>query len=112
MDDNSELIIYAPGVNTFGEDPDLDRMIRKYGYFGKEKTIAAVKENSDLKNNLSAAAHLIHGSTENRFRVTWCPGSLSEKEILQTGYNYSDPSMLPEKYRPENLKEGFNTSKD
>ncbi|MFO8128009.1 ATP-dependent helicase, partial [Yoonia sp.] len=33
-----------------------------------------VKENADLQENLGAAAHLIHGSTENRFRVTYCAG--------------------------------------
>jgi nickel-dependent lactate racemase len=74
MADGGELIILAPGLEQFGEDPEIDRLIRKYGYFGTPATLAAVRANEELRNNLSAAAHLIHGSSEGRFKITYCPG--------------------------------------
>ena len=61
--DGGELVILAPGVERFGEDPEIDRLIRKYGYRGREATIEACDMNEDLKSNFSAAAHLIHGSS-------------------------------------------------
>ena len=76
--DDAELIILAPGVKEFGEDKTIDGLIRKYGYRGTPATLAAVEANPDLANELSAAAHLIHGSSEGRFRITWCPGHLSK----------------------------------
>lgn len=108
IQDGGELLIIAPNVKMFGEDSTIDAMIKKYGYRGKEAIIKAVKENSDLRENLSAAAHLIHGSTEGRFTVTWAPGKLTEKEITGVGYSYADISSIPECYMPENLKPGFN----
>lgn len=109
IQEGGELLIIAPNVKMFGEDSAIDAMIQKYGYRGKEAIIKAVKENSDLRENLSAAAHLIHGSTEGRFKVTWAPGKLTEKEITKVGYSYADISSLPHGYMPENLKPGFNT---
>jgi nickel-dependent lactate racemase len=110
--DNGELIILAPGLKTFGEDTEIDRLIRKYGYRGTPSTLQAVKENEELRNNLSAAAHLIHGSSENRFRITYCPGSLSEKEIKNVNFNYADPATMIRKYNPEKLSEGINILPD
>ncbi len=78
MADGGELIILAPGLKEFGEDAEIDRLIRKYGYRGTPATLAAVKANAELRNNLSAAAHLIHGSSEGRFRITYCPGPQHE----------------------------------
>jgi hypothetical protein len=73
MADGGELIILAPGVKEFGEDHEIDRLIRKYGYRGTPATLAAVKANEELRNNLSAAAHLIHGSSEGRFNSPTAP---------------------------------------
>ncbi len=41
-------------------------------------------------NNLSAAAHLIHGSSEGRFSITYCPGYLTKKEIESVNFRYAD----------------------
>lgn len=68
--DGGELIVLAPGVDKFGEDASIDKLIRKYGYCGRENILRLVKENDDLKQNLSAAAHLIHGSGDGRFSIT------------------------------------------
>ncbi len=108
MADNSELIILAPGVNTFGEDPEIDRLIRKYGYRGTKQTLEMVKKNKDLNNNLSAAAHLIHGSSENRFKITYCPGGLSRKEIEKVNFEFADLKNMLKKYPPEKLQMGIN----
>lgn len=108
MADDGELIIIAPGVREFGEDREIDRLIRKYGYNGTLLTLRAVDHDPELRENLSAAAHLIHGSTEGRFNVTWCPGGLSRKEIESAGYRYDNCDEIMRIFRPQSLKEGFN----
>ena len=106
--DGAELIILAPGVKEFGEDKGIDLLIRKYGYKGTDTTLAAVRDNQDLASNLSAAAHLIHGSSEGRFKITWCPAHLTREEIEGVGFSYGElPSMLA-KYNPAHLEHGFN----
>lgn len=110
--DDGELIILAPGLKEFGEDPEIDRLIRKYGYRGTPSILQAVEDNEEMRNNLSAAAHLIHGSSENRFRITYCPGSLTENEIKSVNFSYADYRVMIRKYNPEKLKEGINIMPD
>ncbi len=110
--DGGELIVLAPGVREFGEDPEIDRLIRKYGYYGTPETLRKVKEYNDLAQNLSAAAHLIHGSSEGRFSITYCPGHLSQSEIESVNFRYSDLAGMLQIYNPEKLKDGFNTLPD
>jgi len=106
--DGGELIVLAPGVQEFGEDPEIDRLIRKYGYFGTPETLRKTKENNDLGENLSAAAHLIHGSSEGRFSITYCPGHLTKDEIESVNFRFAPLFRMIEKYNPEKLKEGVN----
>lgn len=108
LKDNAELIIIGPGIKTFGEDNEIDRLIRKYHYSGTEAVKRAVRENKELRNNLSAAAHLIHGSSEGRFRIIYCPGKLSKDEIESAGYEYADPKEMLKKYNPKKLENGYN----
>lgn len=108
--DDGDLIILAPGLKEFGEDPENDRLIRKYGYKGTPNTLKMVAENQELRDNLGAAAHLIHGSSEGRFRITYCPGNLvSEEEIRSVGFEYGDLASMMKKYDPAKLKDGMNT---
>jgi len=107
--DNGELIVLAPGVRTFGEDPDCDRLIRKYGYRTTPQIMRFVQENRDLQENLSAAAHLIHGSSEGRFTITYCPGHLSQQEIESVGYRYAELAPMLARYQPHSLRDGWNT---
>jgi len=106
--DGGELIVLAPGVKTFGEDPEIDLLIRKYGYRTTPEIMNFVSENSDLRNNLSAAAHLIHGSSENRFTVRYATTYLSPSDIESAGYRHGNLHALMERYNPEKLKRGFN----
>jgi hypothetical protein len=106
--DGGELVVLAPGVSRFGEDPELDALIRKHGYRGTAATMKAVAENEDLSRNLSAAAHLIHGSSEGRFAVTYCPGKLARREIESVGFGYAELEDAMRKYDPAALKEGWN----
>jgi len=106
--DGAELIVLAPGVKQFGEDTAIDKLIRKYGYHGTPATLAAVSANADLASDLSAAAHLIHGSSEERFTVRWCPGHLSKEEIEGAGYAYGDLRSMLMRYPPDKLKHGYN----
>ena len=87
--DGGELIVLAPGVKEFGEDREIDRLIRKYGYYGTHEILQKLKENPELENNLSAAAHLIHGSSEGRFSITYCPGHLTRDEIESVNFRYA-----------------------
>jgi nickel-dependent lactate racemase len=107
--DDAELIVLAPGVREFGEDPGIDTLIRKYGYRGTPATLAAVEQHADLANDLSAAAHLIHGSSEGRFRITWCPGELSREEVEGVDFDYGSLGSMLAKYSPEKLEHGYNT---
>ncbi|KAA6462006.1 DUF2088 domain-containing protein [Acidobacteria bacterium AB60] len=106
--DRGELIILAPAVREFGEDKTIDNLIRKYGYRGTPATLKAVEQNADLASDLSAAAHLIHGSSEGRFTITWCPGELSREEIEGVGYQYGDLAAMLKKYDPAKLDHGWN----
>jgi nickel-dependent lactate racemase len=108
MADGGELIILAPGVRGFGEDVRIDKLIRKYGYHGTEATVRMVRENADLAADLSAAAHLIHGSSEGRFRVTWCPGHLTREEVQGAGFEYAELSQMMQLYDPAKLPQGWN----
>jgi nickel-dependent lactate racemase len=109
MANGGELIVLAPGLREFGEDKQIDALIRKYGYVGTEKVLALVHDRADLRGNLSAAAHLIHGSSEGRFSVTYCPGQMSRSEIEGAGFRYADLKGLMARYDPQKLKDGFNT---
>lgn len=110
--DEGELIVIAPALKEFGEDKEIDRLIRKYGYFGTPSTLKAVSENKELRDNLSAAAHLIHGSSEGRFTITYCPGkgpeNLTKDEIESVGFGWGDFDQAMQKYNLPALKEGFN----
>jgi len=110
--DGGELIVLAPGLREFGEDPDIDRMIRKYGYRTTPEVLQFVKENADLQNNLSAAAHLIHGSPEKRFVVTYCPGQISRAEIESVNFNFGGLAAMLNRYDPTKLTDGFNILPD
>lgn len=112
MADKGELIVLAPGLKEFGEDKEIDRLIRKYGYMGTPATLKSLSENEELNNNLSAAAHLIHGSSEGRFSITYCPGTLTQKEIESVNFTYSGLDEMLKKYNPGKLKEGFNIMDD
>jgi nickel-dependent lactate racemase len=107
--DGAELIILAPAVKEFGEDRTIDALIRKYGYHGTPATLDAVAKNPDLAADLSAAAHLIHGSSEGRFTITWCPGQLTRDEVERVGFAYGDLGRMLHRYDPDKLADGFNT---
>ena len=110
--DSGELIVLAPGLKEFGEDKEIDSLIRKYGYVATPEVLDFVDENDDLRNNLAAAAHLIHGSTENRFKITYCPGHISKEEIEGVNFNFAALDDMMKKYNPEKLKDGFNKMPD
>ena len=112
MADGGELIVLAPGLKEFGEDKEIDRLIRKYGYRGMPATLAAVKANAELRDNLSAAAHLIHGSSEGRFNITYCPGHLTRQEIESVNFRYADLRQMTARYNPATLRDGWNMMPD
>src|SRR6202044_2282735 len=106
--DDAELIVLAPGVKQFGEDPTIDRMIRRFGYYGTPATLEKVKQNPELAAELSTAAHLIHSSSEGRFSITYCPGGLTREETEGVGFRYADLASTVARYNPEKLRDGYN----
>ena len=101
-----------PGVKEFGEDPEIDRLIRKYGYAGTETVLRLVDENRDLRESLGTAAHLIHGSTEERFTVVYCPGHLSRQEVEGVNFSYADPESMLRRYSPGERSDGYHRLPD
>ena len=110
--DGGELIVLAPGVDKFGEDAEIDALLRKYGYCGRENVLRLVKERADLRANLSAAAHMIHGSGDGRFSITYCTRLLSEAEVRGVHYNYMPYDEAVKRYDPHVLRDGWNTLPD
>ncbi|MFO7999869.1 MAG: lactate racemase domain-containing protein [Marinilabilia sp.] len=110
--DGAELIVLAPGLKEFGEDQTIDKLIRKYGYMGTPPILEATEKNADLQDNLGAAAHLIHGSSEGRFSITYCPGHLSREEIESVNFGYAPFEEMVKRYDPEKLKDGKNIMPD
>ena len=106
--DSAELIIIAPGVRQFGEDKGIDTLIRKYGYRGTPATLESVRLNAELAADLSAAAHLIHASSEDRFKITWCPAFLSRDEVEGVGYAFGDFQEMLDRYDLQSLRNGYN----
>lgn len=107
--DGGELVVLAPGLTEFGEDARIDQLIRKYGYLTTPEILEAVDRNADLRDNLSAAAHLIHGSSENRFKITYCPGHLTRKEIESVNFSYGDLADMQQQYPTQLMRDGLNT---
>ena len=114
MADGGELLVLAPGVKVFGEDPEIDALIRKYGYRGRLHTLAEFEkpENSDLRANMGAAAHLIHGSSDGRFRITYAVKNITQEEIRGVGFEAADYDRLAGRYDPGALRAGPNTMPD
>jgi len=108
MADAGELIVYAPGVKAFGEDAGHDELIRRHGYHGTPHTLGLVEREETLRRNLSVAAHLIHGSSEGRFKVTYAAGGLTREEVEGAGFIHATPDRIRRQYQPEKLKRGLN----
>ncbi|MDR3234850.1 MAG: hypothetical protein LBT46_14525, partial [Planctomycetaceae bacterium] len=115
MADGGELLIIAPGLKRFGEQPEIDALIRKYGYAGTEKVMKLYREAKpadDLKDLAVGTAHLIHGSSEGRFKITYAPGQMSQSDIESVNFSYAHYDAAVKRYDVSKLKNGFNTLPD
>ena len=111
--DGADLVILAPALKEFGEDPTIDSLIRKYGYKGTPHTMEATAANKDLQDNLGASAHLIHGSSEGRFKITYCPGpDMTREEIESVGFAWGDLEEALRRYPIDKMKDGWNMMPD
>lgn len=106
--DGGELIIIAPGLKRFGEQPEVDAFIRKYGYVGTPKVMDLYRQNADMQDLAHATAHLIHGSSEGRFKITYAPGHVSREDIERVNFNYMDINEAIRRYPLDRLHEGHN----
>jgi nickel-dependent lactate racemase len=110
--DGGELVIIAPGLKRFGEQPEVDQFIRKYGYVGTPRVMEQYRTNEEMQDLAHATAHLIHGSSEGRFKITYAPGHLSKSEIEGVNFAYADIQETIRRYRPDECKQGWNTTAD
>lgn len=112
--DGGELLVLAPGIERFGEDMTVDALIRKYGYRGMKNTMEqfAKAENQDLRDNMGAAAHLIHGSSDDRFHITYAVKNITKEEVESVGFGAADYDEMVKRYDPEKLQYGYNTLPD
>jgi len=112
MADAGELLILAPGVERFGEDKKIDEIISRYGYCGRREVLKLYGEHEDLRENMSAAAHLIHGSSDGRFKITYAVRKMTERQIRNAHFQYAGYQEMQERYHPGKLKPGWNTMPD
>ena len=112
MADGGELIVLAPGVKRFGEDMQVDGLIRKYGYRGRLYVLEQFRQHEDLRANMGAAAHLIHGSSDDRFTITYAVKDISQEEIRSVGFTAADYDDMAARYNPQTLSYGYNTLPD
>lgn len=110
--DGGELLVLAPGIERFGEDAQIDALIRKYGYRGRLRVLEDFQKNADLRENMAAAAHLIHGSSDGRFRITYAVKNIPETEIEGVGFAAARYGEQAARYDPGRLHDGFNTLPD
>jgi nickel-dependent lactate racemase len=110
--DGGELIIIAPGLKRFGEQPEVDAFIRKYGYVGTPRVMHLYRQNADMQDLAHATAHLMHGSSEGRFTITYAPGGLTQSEIEGVNFRFADINAAIARYRPDRCAQGWNTSAD
>jgi nickel-dependent lactate racemase len=110
--DGGELVVIAPGLKRFGEQSDVDALIRKYGYVGTPRVLELYKKNADMQDLAHGTAHLMHGSSEGRFSITYAPGHLTKREIEGVNFRYADIGETIARYRPESCKQGWNTTAD
>jgi nickel-dependent lactate racemase len=112
MADGGELLIIAPGLKRFGEQEEVDKLIRAYGYSGTENVMKLWRTEPVLQDLTHGTAHLIHGSSEGRFKITYAPGHLSKEEVESVCFGYADLAETLKRYDPAKMKTGFNTMPD
>lgn len=110
--DGGELIVLAPGIERFGEEAEMDRLIRRYGYRGQLKVLESFTESPELRQNMGAAAHLIHGSSDGRFRITYAVKSITQDEMRSVGFDAVSYGEAIKKYDPQRLSYGYNSMED
>ncbi|MFX4272508.1 lactate racemase domain-containing protein [Propionibacteriaceae bacterium Y1685] len=110
--DGGELLIIAPGVVRFGEQPEVDDLIRKYGYLSQAEVIKLYETEPDMQDIPHGTAHLVHGSAEGRFTITYAPGGLSKEEVESVGYQWADLDQTLQRYDPAVMTDGWNTMPD
>lgn len=111
--DGGELILLAPGVRAFGENEEMDKMTRKYGYTGTDHILELYRQ-GEFEGRLMSAAHLMQGSSEGRFTITYAtrPELMPKEDIESVNYQWADYEETARRYNPKTLKEGWNTLPD
>ena len=112
--DGGELLLLAPGVIAFGENEEMDKMTRLIGYTGRQRILGLYRTTDVFEDKFMSAAHLIHGSSDGRFKITYAtdPELLGEDEIRGVGYDWIAYEDAIKRYDPAKMKEGWNIMPD
>lgn len=110
--DGGELLVIARGVERFGEQPEVDDLVRKYGYISQAEVLELFATQEDMQDIPHGTAHLVHGSSEGRFTIRYAPGKLTREDIESVGYEYMDVNEALNRYNPEVMRDGWNTMPD
>lgn len=110
--DGGELVVIAPGVERFGEQPEVDDLVRTYGYLSQREVLELYATQADMQDIPHGTAHLVHGSSEGRFTITYAPGALTREDIESVGYQYLDLGEALRRYDPAVMRDGWNTMPD
>lgn len=66
----SEPLIISPGLKRFGEQPDVDALTCGIHYIGTPRAMGLHWDDTAMQDLAHATAHLLHDSSEGRFRTT------------------------------------------
>lgn len=110
--DGGELLVIARGVERFGEQPEVDDLVRKYGYISQAEVLELFATQEDMQDIPHGTAHLVYGSSEGRFTIRYAPGKLTREDIESVGYEYMDVNEALNRYNPEVMRDGWNTMPD
>ncbi|MDN5338067.1 MAG: hypothetical protein PWQ20_1137 [Thermotogaceae bacterium] len=106
MAPGGEIIIYAPHIERFHSNPDMDKWIREIGYHCKDYVKEFIKKNPDFSKNV--ASHVINvtgpgnydpatGKEELLFKVTLAT-KISKAECEAVNLGYMSPEEVKREY--------------
>ena len=111
IDDDGELIVIAPALKEFGEDKEIDRLIRKYGYFRHATDVESLWRKRGTGVIWAQQLTLSTALPKAVPALPIVPGkgndNLTVAEIESVGFNYADIDEITSKYDPAKLRDGL-----
>lgn len=111
--DGGELLVLAPGLLHFGENEEVDALIRQYGYRGTPYVMKLREEGKFAQADM-VAAHIIHSSSEGRFTITYATDitKVTKEEVEGIGYGHMEYQEAVKRYDIHKLEDGYHVMPD